>query len=100
MRSHLEKVRDAAKVRRYTEKWFRFSSDPPDTIRWKNNTPFPEKSGSCVHGDIRYEYTPKRRRGEQESTKMRVVFSKMRVSICVRLDRVRVGTMLSINYPV
>ncbi|CAM9117550.1 unnamed protein product [Ectocarpus fasciculatus] len=33
MRSHLEKVRDAAKVRRYTEKWFRFSSDPPDTIR-------------------------------------------------------------------
>ncbi|CAM9908675.1 unnamed protein product [Ectocarpus sp. 4 AP-2014] len=33
MQSHLEKVRDAAKVRRYTEKWFRFSSDPPDTIR-------------------------------------------------------------------
>ena len=33
LRSHLEKVRDAAKVRRYTEKWFRFSSDPPETIR-------------------------------------------------------------------
>lgn len=33
MRSHLEKVRDAAKVRRYTEKWFRFSGEPPKYIR-------------------------------------------------------------------
>eukprot|EP00903_Cladosiphon_okamuranus_P017533 g16148.t1 len=33
MRSHLEKVRDAAKVRRYTEKWFRFATDPPEKIR-------------------------------------------------------------------
>ncbi|CAM9501044.1 unnamed protein product, partial [Hapterophycus canaliculatus] len=33
MRSHLEKGMDAAKVRRYTEKWFRFSSDPPEKIR-------------------------------------------------------------------
>lgn len=37
IRSHLEKVRDAAKVRRYTEKWFRFSSDPPEKIRYDNN---------------------------------------------------------------
>ena len=34
MRSHFEKVRDASRVRQYTERWFKFSSDPPDEIRY------------------------------------------------------------------
>lgn len=61
MRSHLEKVRDAAKVRRYTEKWFRFSSDPPAKIRWKNNTPFPDECFSLGDMHVSGTYTPKRR---------------------------------------
>lgn len=34
MRSHFERVRDASRVRQYTERWFKFSSDPPDEIRY------------------------------------------------------------------
>lgn len=32
--SHFDKVRDAARVRQYTERWFRFSTSPPDKIRY------------------------------------------------------------------
>ncbi|CAM9582207.1 unnamed protein product, partial [Scytosiphon promiscuus] len=50
MRSHLEKGMDAAKVRRYTEKWFRFSSNPPKKIRHVHaHQPCGMKT---AHGDI------------------------------------------------
>lgn len=51
MRSHFDKVRDAARVRQYTERWFRFSNSLPDKIRYIQNTgcrsPSAEVCGKC-----------------------------------------------------
>ncbi|CAM9681059.1 unnamed protein product, partial [Laminaria digitata] len=49
MRSHFERVRDAARVRQYTERWFKFSSDPPDEIRHQD-VPWLPKLSTCARG--------------------------------------------------
>ncbi|CAN0392389.1 unnamed protein product [Ascophyllum nodosum] len=33
MNSHFDKIRDAARVRQYSERWFKFSAEPPESIR-------------------------------------------------------------------